>query len=212
MDLHTAIKRRRGRPPKSATDLQPTREALLRCGMALLTETGYSASSLDRILRAAGVPKGSFYHYFASKDAFVEALLAYYADFFRHLLDSHLQNFDLAPLERLEAFMQAAARGMAKYQFRRGCLIGNLGQEANALPEAFRSQIQAILGDWQQRVACCLKDAQRSGAIAPALDIDEQAYLFWTGWEGAVLRAKLEQQDRPLRLFARHFLAGLKHS
>lgn len=206
----TPTKRRRGRPRKTPAAHSATRAALLRSGIELLTEKGYSATGLEEILRSAGVPKGSFYHYFASKEQFTQALIDHYADFFRHLLDKHLACETLSPLERLNAFIQAASAGMARYQFKRGCLVGNLGQEMNALPAPFRAQIQGVLLDWQQQLALCLTQAQQAGEISRAVPVEEQAYLFWIGWEGAVLRAKLDQSATPLRLFGQHFISALK--
>src|SRR4051794_35760219 len=57
---------RRGRPPKRVPSYGETREALIRAGVAALSEKGFSATGLDEILRSVGVPKGSFYHYFPS--------------------------------------------------------------------------------------------------------------------------------------------------
>ena len=94
---------------------------------------------------------------------------------------------------------------MAKYGFRRGCLVGNLGQEMSALPESFRARLIAVFEDWQQRTALCLQAAQQQGELSVTADTDALAAFFWTGWEGAVLRAKLELQAAPLQRFAAGF-------
>ena len=68
-------KARRGRPPKVARSFDDTREALLRCGMEVLTEQGFAATGIDAVLKRVSVPKGSFYHYFDSKEElFTEVL------------------------------------------------------------------------------------------------------------------------------------------
>ncbi|WP_422844389.1 TetR/AcrR family transcriptional regulator [Acidovorax sp. M2(2025)] len=199
---------RRGRPPRQRTDLADTRELLLRAGLETLTEKGFAAAGLDAILGRAGVPKGSFYHYFDSKEAFGLALIARYGDFFARKLDRHLGNPALTPLARLHAFVDDAKAGMARFGYRRGCLIGNLGQEMGALPESFRAQLQATFADWQRRLAACLAEAQQAGELARGVDVQQVAAFFWIGWEGAVLRSKLEQSPDPLDVFARFFFAG----
>lgn len=209
MPISTQQKRRRGRPPKDQADFQGTREALLRSGMALLTEKGYSATGIDQILRRVGVPKGSFYHYFRSKDAFVCELIGSYAKYFQRRLDRCLGNDGLGPLDRLRAFVEDGAQGMARYDFKRGCLVGNLGQEMNALPEEFRDQIGAVFSSWERQVRDCLVAAKEAGEIPDTADCDEAAYVFWVGWEGAVLRAKLERGPEALHAFARFFIASL---
>lgn len=210
MNTPAPAKRRRGRPPKDPSGYRDTRAALLRSGMEVLTEKGYSATGIDEILRRVGIPKGSFYHYFDNKDAFGLELIDHYDAFFKHKLEKFLNHSALSPLERLQAFMQDASNNMARFQFRRGCLVGNLGQEMGALPEAFRDRIRQVFNDWQERVEACLIDAMEAGEISPEIDCANAAYVFWTGWEGAVLRAKLEHSSSALSAFSVFFLRSLK--
>jgi TetR/AcrR family transcriptional repressor of nem operon len=209
IDLPTTA-RKRGRPPKVAGDYRETRETLCNAGVAALTEKGFSATGIDEILRAVGVPKGSFYHFFDSKEAFGAELIARYAEYFAHKLDRFLLDEKLAPLARIEAFCADAERGMRRYGFRRGCLVGNLGQEMGSLPESFRAQLVAVLEDWQHRMADCLELARSAREIPSDADCAQWAVFFWVGWEGAVLRAKLERKAAPLRLFAELFIVGVK--
>ena len=109
MNSPTPVKRGRGRPPKDPSGFRNTRALLIRSGTEVLTEKGYSAAGLDEILRRAGIPKGSFYHYFDNKDAFGIALIENYSAFFKHKLDKHLSNPALPHLRRLTAFMDDAA-------------------------------------------------------------------------------------------------------
>ncbi|WP_455921080.1 acrylate utilization transcriptional regulator AcuR [Pseudomonas putida] len=200
------VPRRPGRPPKVPREHYDTRELLVRCGTEILTEQGFSATGIDMILKRVGVPKGSFYHYFASKDAFGRALLDNYAQYFARKLDHWLLDESIAPLERLLGFVEDAQTGMAKHEYRRGCLVGNLGQEISVLPEGYREAIEGIFADWQQRLSTCLKAAQVAGDLPKDADCDELAAFFWTGWEGAVLRARLVRDAQPMRTFVSGFL------
>lgn len=203
-------KRRRGRPPKDQAGRNETRLLLIRSGLEMLTAKGYSATGIDEILKRVNVPKGSFYHYFASKDAYTAELISAYARFFQHKLDKALLNKEQSPLARIQSFVEDAIEGMARYQFKRGCLVGNLGQEMQALPEPFRQQLIDVFEDWQQRFAVCLTEAQLAGELNQDVDCKESAYLFWVGWEGAVLRARLEQSDRAMRHFADAFIKQIR--
>lgn len=200
---------RRGRPPKLDRDNRETREALLHTGMRLLTEQGFLVTGIDAVLKQVGVPKGSFYNYFASKEAFGRAVLERYAGYFAAKLDRWLLDPSRPPLARLQDFVDDACAGMARHAYRRGCLVGNLGQEVTQLPEGFREQLEAVLCSWQARLATCLRAAQADGSLAATVDCDELAAFFWIGWEGAVLRARLVQSDAPLQTFIRGFLALL---
>ncbi|KAB2912753.1 MAG: TetR family transcriptional regulator [Hyphomicrobiaceae bacterium] len=210
MSANSVSPHRRGRPPKDQTTPDAPRAKLLRTGVAILTEKGFSAIGIEEILASAQVPKGSFYHYFASKDAFGLALIDAYADYFARKLDKWFENEDRAPLQRLRDFITDARSGMARFDYRRGCLVGNLGQEMGVLPEPFRNRLNAVFQDWEVRTAKCLRAAQKAGEIPRGADCNRLAQFFWIGWEGAVLRAKLERRPDALDAFAKGFLAMIK--
>lgn len=200
---------RRGRPPKAAAQQRDIRAELIRSGLAHLTEMGFTASGLETMLKQAGVPKGSFYFYFASKEAFGLAVLNSYANYFANKLDSCLLDNRSSPLKRIGNFVDDAKHGMARHQFKRGCLVGNLGQEVDLLPESFRPLLIDIFNSWQQRIANCLREAQLAGELAPTADCEALAEFFWIGWEGAVSRSRLEQSTRPLDSYLALFMRGL---
>ncbi|MEK6346559.1 MAG: TetR/AcrR family transcriptional regulator [Burkholderia sp.] len=205
----SADKPRRGRPPKNPQAHADTRGVLLRAGMELLTEQGFSATGLDTVLKRVGIPKGSFYHYFDSKEAFGRELMTAYDAYFAARLDRWLLDAGRPALARLADFVEDAKAGMARHAFTRGCLIGNLGLEVGALPDGFREALDAIFANWQARVARCLRDAQHEQALAADANPDALAAFFWIGWEGAVLRARLVRDAAPLDTFFDGFLAML---
>ncbi|WP_407185135.1 TetR/AcrR family transcriptional regulator [Bradyrhizobium centrosematis] len=186
-----------------------TRDVLIRCGMEVLTEQGFAATGLDALLRRATVPKGSFYHYFASKADFGREVMKAYDAFFCRKLDRALTNDRLAPSERMRAFVEDAKAGMAKYQYTRGCLVGNLSQEVEALPDSYRADLNGIVRGWQRKVARCLELARDAGEIEVSADCEALAEFFWIGWEGAVMRARLVKNGAPLDTFIAGFMAGL---
>lgn len=203
---HTALdKPRRGRPPV-APDASRARRSLIRAGLEHLTEKGYSSVGVDEILQAAKVPKGSFYHHFRNKADFGLALIAAYDAYFAGLLDQAFLDKGRAPLARLRLFTELAEDGMARHGFRRGCLVGNLGQEMGALPDGFRGALVQVFETWQARTAQLFREAQATGELSADHDPDALAEAFWIGWEGAILRAKLELRPDPLRRFTTTFV------
>ena len=99
---NTTIKR--GRPAKSGRSSSQTKQALVQSGVEYFTEFGFAASGLDQILKKVSVPKGSFYHYFANKEAFGIAVIQEYSHYFAKKLDLHLLNETNKPLVRIESF------------------------------------------------------------------------------------------------------------
>lgn len=186
-----------------------TRASIVRTGTALLTEKSYAAVGIEEVLERAGVARGSFYHFFPSKEAFGEAVIDHYADYFDRKLSRLLGDSTVSPLTRLEAYVDEASRGVEKFDFTRGCLIGSLSQELGAHSVVFRPKLEAVFASWQRHVAGCLRDAVAAGELGSSLDADRAAELFWYGWEGALMRMKLERSAEPLRRFGRHFIDAL---
>tara|TARA_R110000744_G_scaffold281577_2_gene393450 strand:+ start:2524 stop:3156 length:633 start_codon:yes stop_codon:yes gene_type:complete len=197
---------KRGRPAKSGRDSSQTKQALVQSGVEYFTEFGFASSGIDLILKKVSVPKGSFYHYFASKEAFGIAVIEEYSRYFAKKLDIHLLNENNKPLIRITNFANDAKDGMARYNFKRGCLIGNLEQEVTLLPESHRLQLLTTLDDWQQKIARCLALAQHENSIPASLDCKALASFFWMGWEGAIAKSKLAKNLTPIDIFIDTFL------
>lgn len=161
MTTDTPKKPRRGRPPKNERDFSDTKKQLIRSGLELITEYGFVSAGVDSIVKNVQVPKGSFYHYFKSKEDFGQQVLAAYGGYFAHKLDKHLTDESLSPLSRIDHFVEDAKQGIAQYQFKRGCLVGNMMQEVPQLSEGLAEQLTLILLDWQNRVAQCLDLAKK---------------------------------------------------
>jgi len=210
MTNETASKTRRGRPPGDGKQRLDTRDALVRHGLEVLTEQGFSRTGIEQILKHLNVPKGSFYHYFSSKESFGLAVIESYADYFQHKLDRWFTDERLTPLTRLARFIEDARRSMIRYDFRRGCLIGNLSQEFGRSHPMFSERLEQIFNDWQCRLKTCLDEAGKAGEIDTALNTEQLAAFFWIGWEGAVMRARLTRSDKPLLLFADTYFHLLK--
>jgi len=97
-----------------------TKAELIRSGLEQLTEKGFASSGVDQILKKVGVPKGSFYHYFASKEAFGQAVIEKYASYFANKLDACLLDEAYPPLARIGHFVDDAKTGMIRHHFKRG--------------------------------------------------------------------------------------------
>ena len=186
-----------------------TRNALVWCGTELLTERGFQITGIDEVLKRVGVPKGSFYHYFKSKDHFGHAVIDNYETYYAKKMDRIFNDPSQTPLQRLVNFTVNAKNGMVKFDFKRGCLIGNLGQELAALDTQFRERLEAVLVSWEKRVAECLNEAIETGELAQGQDPQALSRFFWVGWEGAILRSKLMRSLEPIDQFTSIFFRSV---
>jgi TetR/AcrR family transcriptional repressor of nem operon len=182
-----------------------TRSAIIWCGTELLTERGFQITGIDEILSIVGVPKGSFYYYFKSKREFGVAVVDNYVEFYAQKMSLLFDNPERTPLQRLQDFVDDGKLGMAKYNFKRGCLIGNMGQELAALNDEFRERLELVMQAWEARVTALFQLARENGDIAQSHDPESLSQFFWIGWEGAILRSKLTRSVAPLDRFAQIF-------
>jgi TetR/AcrR family transcriptional repressor of nem operon len=180
---------------------ETTKNALLEAGRRVFLEKGYNNAGIDTILGEAGVPKGSFYYYFPSKEEFGLQVLNWFAARHEGDLDRFLGDPSLRPVERLRRLVEATIARLESQQCRNGCLVGNLSQEMADQSEAFRVRLEDVFRGWSVRYAACLKEAQDAGEIAAGLDVNELAEFLLASWQGAILRAKTMRSTAPLRTF-----------
>ena len=186
------------RGPKPNTH---TRDNLLRAGVKMLHESGYSATGIQDIVSAAGVPKGSFYNHFASKEAFGREVVDFY--FSSHIpeLKAVLTDPDALPLQRLRNFFEQQIKNFNEIGFVRGCLMGNLSLEVADHSEIIRDNIAANFMQWAKLFEDCIKEAQESAAVSRSIPAPNLAQFILNSWEGALLRMRVVKDDRPLRDF-----------
>jgi TetR/AcrR family transcriptional repressor of nem operon len=178
-----------------------TQGDIIRIGTEMIARQGFNATGIDAVLKEAGVPKGSFYHYFKSKEDFGLAVIDHFAERFEQRMEEFLSNENLAPLDRIRDFLESGLTRVAQNQCTKGCLIGNLGQELADLNERFRARLDEIFGMWRERFAACLREAQNRGELSGDVDAAITAGFILSGWEGAILRAKVMKSPQPMRDF-----------
>ncbi len=174
---------------------------LIHVGMELFSTQGYNATGIGAVLKKAGIPKGSFYHHFRSKEEFGLAVIEEFATRFLARLDVFLSDEQTSPLNRLKIFFEKGLERLADHECTVGCLIGDLGQELAARDGQLRNRLDAILLSWRERFAACIREAQQSGELEKSLDPHRTAGFILSGWEGAVLSAKVRKSPQPVREF-----------
>lgn len=175
-----------------------TKRALLQQGMTLLLERGFNDVGIAAILETTGIPKGSFYHHFKSKEDFGLQAIDLYMEEVHAGLDLCLSDTTDAPLVRVRRFFELSAD---KYRTEGylGCLLGGLGQELSGVSEAFRQKVEQCFSEIAGRIAGTLTEAIARGDLPPDTDPRGMAELLINCWEGAALRTRLRRDPAPLR-------------
>ena len=179
---------------------------LLQSGYEIFYEKGYHGAGLNDILKKAGVPKGSFYHYFENKEAFLVEVLQYYKQKAREGMSPFLMDKDKPALERFRAYIGGMIEGCEVCSCTGGCFFGNMAQEMSDSSEVVRESIQGGIQAWYQGLEQFFITAQKEGTLSSEYCTNELANMFVDGWQGALLRMKVEKTTEPLHRFLNGFL------
>jgi TetR/AcrR family transcriptional repressor of nem operon len=183
-----------GRPRKS----EHTRQKLLEMGVGLLSEHGYHGCGLKKILDTVQVPKGSFYNYFESKEAYVSEIIQFYSQGLIARLDAYLETTADDPVSMIRNIYTAAADELEAHG-RQGCLIGNLAAELGTSSDLCRLTMQQSFEDWKNRIVPLIRAGQKGGQIRDDLSAEILTDIFWNTWQGGLLRMKIDGDAAHLR-------------
>lgn len=177
-----------------------TRQHILDTSFALVLRKGFAGVGLQEILTACDVPKGSFYHYFASKEAFGCALLEQYIADYRKQVEQLWQQADGSAYARLMALWQSWIEDPVHGGWAENCLIVKLAAEVSDLSEDMRQILNYGVRKLTEGVVALLREGQQEGSIPQHIDPAKMAQVMYQLWLGAALLAKLAQDKAPLHL------------
>lgn len=187
--------------------MHSTKERLLEEGLAMLLERGYNDLGIQAILARTGVPKGSFYHHFPSKEEMALGVVDLYVSLGHELLEVTLAPDGRPPLHRIRGFFERL-RELYATQGYLGCLLGALGQELSGANEVFRKRIEECVASIAGRIAGCLEEARDGGDLPTGVDCQGYADALVNAWEGAALRSRLLRSPAPLDAFLDFYFPG----
>lgn len=180
-----------------------TRERILAAGAELVHRKGFNNTGIQEILSLADVPKGSFYFYFPSKEAFGAELVEHYAHTIGSTAMAVLKDRSLPPLARYARFLETFEDMFAEQGFARGCPIGNLCQELGDLSELVREKLVHVVDRMAGAIEDMLREATATGELPADLDPAETSRFLLAGWQGSIMLAKVAKSPEPLRTFRR---------
>lgn len=179
------------------TGTNEVRQSILAHGQRIMAGKGFSGVGINEILTASGVPKGSFYHYFGSKDAFGEALLESYFEDYLADLDTILSASGLNMAQRLMSYWQNWQDTQSFFDCQGKCLAVKLGAEVADLSEAMRLALKRGTAGITARLARAIE----AGVAEASLSIDGTpeavAQSLYQLWLGASLMVKIARNTQP---------------
>ncbi len=166
------------------------KEHILCSGIDVMKTRGYNGTSIKDIVDAAAVPKGSFYNYFESKEAFAIEALDYVFEKSRVKFESALLSEKTPAFKRLTNFFEFNAKDIEQNEYQVGCFIGNLCQEMADTNPAIREKVRYLFSQQTKVIALVIDQAIKQGDISADNQPIELAEFLFNAWEGALMRTK----------------------
>ncbi len=174
------------------------RQQLVDAALEVFQTYGFNGASVQDLTDAAGVPKGSFYNHFASKEELaLEALQNYIGT---HGIEV-LRDSRLEPVERLKRHFRANWKTVRERGYRSGCFLGSLSSEIADTHETARLQFARYFDLWSRAIADVIAQAQAVGTVDGAADAQVLARYLLNAWQGTLVRAKTAKGEEPFKDF-----------
>ena len=181
-----------------------TKRHILDAGQQIIAVKGFAGVGLSEILSAADIPKGSFYHYFGSKEQYGCALLEQYFDEYLDKLKQILHdpldasNTAQSARSRLLQYWGGWVESQSSHDLKGRCMVVKLGAEVADLSDDMRIALCKGTKRLMTQLAICIAEGITDGSLDSQLDPEKTAEMLYQMWLGASLLAKLQRDRRPL--------------
>jgi len=169
------------------------RDKILSSGLRVVHERGFAGASVRDIVRAAGVPQGSFSNHFVSKEAFGVEILNIYFKQTQEIIQRTLRNEKLKPLKRIRAYVEEVDATLIKKDELNGCLMGNLSLESGGETPLIQRRLAEMFAEVQKEFATCIKAAVKAKELPASTNAMDLATFIHASLEGALLQSRAEQ-------------------
>ena len=178
---------------------------LITAAMELMYARGYTAVGVQELCTHAGVNKGSFYHFFPSKQALALVVIEAYAQDLQQLWRAAMSS-TCSPLERLQRVFEDTYETHCQLVNQRGqmmgCPLGNFAVELSSQDDLIRQKLAETFSGWTAVIERMLREAAANGDL-PSLDVDTTAQTLIAYFEGVLLLAKTQNDPGVVKKLAR---------
>jgi AcrR family transcriptional regulator len=171
--------------------LPGTKARIVEAAMGLFWEHGYERTAIADIVSAAGVRSGSLYHFFATKEDVLTAVLELYLEALTPQVMAPAFASTHDPVERVFAVLDGYRARILATEFRYRCPVGSLALEMQNASERARELVRQNFAGWRAAIAQCVRDA--APLLRDGVDADSLATFVLTVMEGGVMQATAER-------------------
>jgi len=190
---------------------QDTKQKIIQAGAQIIHRKGYNHTGIQEVLKAAGVPKGSFYFYFKNKEDFGLHVIDFFNNMLLEMVEPVISNKSISPVQRLENLFDMFIEMFKTLNYTCGCPIGNLSQEMGDLSPAFSAKLTESVKLMVQMYKDILDEAKNKGQINKGINTRETADFIVSSWHGSLIRMKIVKGLDSLELHKRFILNTLQY-
>ena len=190
---------------------QDTKQKIIQAGAQIIHRKGYNHTGIQEVLKAAGVPKGSFYFYFKNKEDFGLHVIDFFNNMLLEMVEPVISNKNISPVQRLENLFDMFIEMFKTLNYTCGCPIGNLSQEMGDLSPEFSAKLTESVKLMVQMYKDILDEAKNKGQINKCINTRETADFIVSSWHGSLIRMKIVKGLESLELHKRFILNALQY-
>jgi TetR/AcrR family transcriptional regulator, transcriptional repressor for nem operon len=176
-----------------------TRRRIVGYATLIIYEKGYGKATIEDVIEAAGITKGSFYFHFASKEELGYAVIENASSHIMERIKNALERPGLSPYRRIEAMLLEIQGIVEAADCSRGCILGNLALEMSHTNTGFRDRIAQAFKGWSSLIASELEEMKRNGELPPDFDSTAYADFALSSLEGGIMMSKVALDPAPMR-------------
>lgn len=194
------------------TTTSDTKQRIIDAATRAMIEKSYNGVGLNEILTDAGVPKGSFYHFFKSKENLGIAVVERAAGDKCTRLRGHYSDRTKSPLRRLRGLFEEARQDLAEGRVRSECVLCKLALEQAALSDPMRAAIRSAFDQFKALTAQVIREAQAANEICTNLDAERLSDFLTVSFHGAMIRVEIDEDLSAVDNFIEFAFDGLLKS
>ena len=195
---------------RTAQAQSPTKEKILDAAQQLMLAKGFPATTVDEICQAAGFTKGSFFHYFASKEHLGKEVLDRFYVLLQQTIDQGSFRKKSDPLQRVYGYVDRFIEMSTNPELPNGCLLGHFTQELSDTHPEIRSLCAQYFAEWAALLKHDLDEAKAKYAPRASFDTQSVAEYFLAVMQGSRILATAKQDVKVFEQNLRHFKRYVK--
>lgn len=167
------------------------KEDILNVGYNVLRKNGYHGVGINQILKESGIPKGSFYNFFESKEDFAQQVVRQYGCSNESWIANYFEQSVSSPVESLKAFYRVVIKMNEDDDYAGGCLVNNMSIEVGGTNDVIAAEADEHFVSWLRVLAGVIEKGQKNGEIIKKFEPMELAEYLHAGFYGALSRSKV---------------------